>query len=320
MRPGVRSVVCCLLRRRQQITDLTPIVLAIALGACRRETRAAAPAGGESKGAGYDLVYERVVGGNQDLYLIPAGGGLEQRLTDDPALDGLPRWTADGKRVLFTSERTGKPQIWELTLDGRRQRRVRENAFTEYQVDESDDGQRLAFLSNAKGAEHLWVWTYASGEPRAIVEHGKSSILGNPDWSPDGKQIVFSSNWRVGHHIYIADAATGEARRLSPLTSGGCEPRFNPNGKKVVYVSRRHLGDTSRLVEHDLATGDEKALVDWPALNYDPAYSPDGSEIAFASNITGEYVLYRQRLSDGQAWRVTFGPGAARYPDYRTRR
>ncbi len=46
-------------------------------------------------------------------------------------------------------------------------------------------------------------------------------------------------------------------------------------------------------------------------------YSPDGTELAFASDITGEYAIYRQRLSDGQAWRVTFGPGSARYPDYR---
>ena len=257
------------------------------------------------------------MGGNQDLYLLPAGGGLEKRLTDDAALDGLPRWTADGKRILFTSERTGRPQIWELTLESGRQRRVRENDFTEYQVDESPDGKQLAFLSNAKGAEHLWLWTYAAGEPRALVEHGKSSILGNPDWSPDGKQITFSSNWRLGHHIYVAAVDGGPARRISPLTSGGCEPRFSPDGKKVVYVSRGHLSDKSRLVEHDLATGEEKVLVDWPALNYDPAYAPDGTEIAFASNLGGEYVIYRQRLSDGQAWRVTFGPGGARYPDYR---
>ena len=58
-------------------------------------------------------------------------------------------------------------------------------------------------------------------------------------------------------------------------------------------------------------------MVDWPALNYDPAFSPDGTEIAFASNIGGNFAIYRQRLSDGQAWRVTFGPGEARYPDYR---
>ena len=48
-----------------------------------------------------------------------------------------------------------------------------------------------------------------------------------------------------------------------------------------------------------------------------PSWSPDGTELAFASDITGEYAIYRQRLSDGQAWRVTFGPGPARNPDYR---
>jgi len=295
------------------------LVVSTAAAGCSpgdREARAAAPAAA-GKGAGHALVYERVVGGNQDIYTIPAGGGVERRLTDHKATDGLPRWTADGKKILFASDRSGNWQIWEMPAEGGDARRVRENTFTEHQVDESDDGARLAFLSNADGAEYLWVLARGSGELRALVKHGRDSILGNPDWSPDGRQITFSSNWKIGHQIYVADAATGEARRLSPLTSGGCEPRFSPDGKKVVYVSRRHLGHTSRLVEHDLDSGKEKVLVDWPALNYDPAYSPDGAEIAFASNVGGEYVIYRQRLSDGQAWRVTFGPGGARYPDYR---
>lgn len=56
-------------------------------------------------------------------------------------------------------------------------------------------------------------------------------------------------------------------------------------------------------------------LVDWPAFSHDLAYSPDGSEIAFTSNITGEWVIYRQRLADGRAWRVTFGGGPARSSD-----
>jgi Tol biopolymer transport system component len=59
------------------------------------------------------------------------------------------------------------------------------------------------------------------------------------------------------------------------------------------------------------------ALVERPALNYDPVYSPDGSEIAFASTIGGGWEIYRQRLSDGKAFQVTFEGGDARYPDYR---
>ncbi|HEX6737221.1 MAG TPA: hypothetical protein VF310_03005 [Vicinamibacteria bacterium] len=279
-----------------------------------------APAADAAGAASLDLVYEYTENGNQDLYVMPAGGGVARRLTTHPALDGLPRWSPDGRSVFFTSQRTGNYQIYQVPAEGGEPRRLRENAFTEYQVDPSPDGTRLAFLSNQEGAEHLWVMDLPAGPARVLVRHGRRSILGNPSWSADGGRIVFSSNYQVGHQIYLFDLGRAAEERLSGFRRGGCEPRFHPDGQRVAYVSRGHLSEQSRLVEHDLRSGAEKVLVDWPALNYDPAYSPDGSEMAFASNITGEYAIYRVRLADGKSWRVTFGAGPARYPDYRPKR
>ena len=277
-----------------------------------------APAGGAPPAP--DLVYERTVGDNLDLYLASGAGGVERRLTRDPAYDALPRWTPDGRALIFSSMRSGNWQLWEMAAEGGEPRRLRVNGHTEYQADPSPDGARLAFLSDAEGRECLWVMEKGSGASRLLVRHGKRSILGNPHWSPDGGRIVFSSNWRIGHQIYVLDLATGDQLRVSSITSGGCEPRFRRDGRRVAYVNRGHLGgERSTLVEHDLATGEEKVLVAWPALNYDPVYSPAGDEIAFASDIGGEYAIYRQRLSDGKSWRVTFGPGPARHPDYRPR-
>lgn len=299
---------------------LWAVVGAVAFIACGRAQAvpSASPAPASAVGgaaARYDMVFERTVDGNQDLYVSPAGGGAERRLTDDPATEGLPRYTRDGKAILFGSDRGGQWQLHEMPASGGPARRLRTNAAREWQLDGSPDGRAVAFLSNVEGPESLFVMD-RGGLARRLVRHGRNSILGNPTWSPDGRLLVFSSNWRLGHHIYLVGADGSGERRISPLSSGGCEPRFSPDGTKVLHVSRGHLSEQSRLVERDLAGGHERVLVAWPALNYNPVYSPDGSEVAFTSNITGDWAIYRQRLSDGQAWRVTYGPGSARAPDF----
>lgn len=276
----------------------------------------AAPGPAADSSGRFDLVYERTVGGDQDIYVLP-GGGLERRLTDHPGHDALPRWSRNGRAVFFTSDRSGNWQIYRARLEGGPPVRVRTNQTTDWQQEQSPDGTTLAFLSKQEGPEYLFLMDLGSRRERVLVRHGNQTVMGNPSWSPDGRRLVFSSNWKLGHQIYVVDAAGGEARRITSFRAGGCEPRFHPDGRRVVYVRRGFQADKSRLVTQDLETGQETALVEWPALNYDPAFSPDGTELAFASNITGEFALYRQRFADGRSWRVTFGKGPARYPDYR---
>jgi Tol biopolymer transport system component len=295
------------------------------LAACRGE-RAEAPAAAaaaaprEAGASGFELAYERTVGENLDIYVAPAGGGPERRLTDHPAPDALPRWSRDGRWIYFTSERSGNWQIYRIRPDGGEPERVRTNPHREWQVEPSPDGRSIAFLSNQEGPEYLFTMDLATGAEKVLVRHGNSSILGNPSWAPAGDRLTFSSNWRIGHQIYLFDLGKAQETRLTQFRAGGCEPRFHPDGRHVMHVSRGHLSEKSRLVEKNLESGEQTVLVDWPALNYTPAYSPDASEIAFTSNITGDWVIYRQRRADGKSWRVTHGQGPARAPDYRPAR
>jgi Tol biopolymer transport system component len=293
------------------------VLVAIIAAACLQSSSDVSGGDDGTGTAGGALVYGRGPDGARDLYIVPVEGGPPRRLTSHPASDGLPRWSADGRTVVFTSKRSGNWQLWRVLAEGGEPTAIRVNEHTEWQADESPDGRYLAFLSNREGPEFLWILDQKTGDLRDLVRHRERTIMGNPHWSPDGKHIVFSSNWKKGHQIYVVEVATGEARRISAV--GGCEPRFSPDGRKVAYVERRPREDksVSAIVEHDLATGGQTVLVDWPALNYDPVYSPDGSEIAFASTITGNWEIYRQRLDGGEARRVTFAGADARYPDYR---
>jgi TolB protein len=305
-------------RTRRAAGGFAGALAALLLPGCLADSGATAPPEPGPRGpAAAALVYEHEIDGNKDLYVLATDAAEPRRLTSEPSDDGLPRWTPDGRAVVYTTDLAGNWQLYRVSAEGGAPTRVRSNPYTEWQADVSPDGRTLAFLSNMEGPELLWLMDLATRSCRALVRHGKRTIMGNPHWSPDGKRIVFSSNWKIGHHIYVVEVESGETERISPLATGGCEPHFSPDGKKVVYVSRRHQASTSRLVEHDLASHEERVLVGWPALNYDPVYSPDGTELAFASDITGEWAIYRQRISDGRAFRMTHRKGPARYPDYR---
>jgi Tol biopolymer transport system component len=300
--------------------SLIAATVCLLVGGCSEPRRGAQAAllGAAASSPPTDLVYSRVIAeGKRALCIAPAEGGPERRLTDGAADDGLPRWTPDGRAVIFSSKRSGTWQLWQVPAEGGRPTRLRANSCDESQADLSPDGKTLAFLSDCDGPQSLWCMNLADATSRLLARHRRRTVLGNPHWNRDGRRIVFSSNRDFGHQIYVVDSVSGDERRLSGLLSGGCEPRFSPDGSKVVHVTRGHRGSTSQLIETDLASGAQKTLVDWPALNYDPVYSADGAELAFASNMTGEYQIYRLRLSDGKPYRVTSRPGEAREPDYR---
>lgn len=309
----------------QVLLALLSFAAVLAAAGCSRAGQASPVARPRPAAGGPDgqFVYECTVDGQGDVCTVPVGGGQERRLNEHPAEDLYPRWLRDGTGIVFSSERSGRWQLWQMDPEGGSLRQRRDTPAREWQADPHPDGRRLAFVSDAGGEESLRAaGAGAGGAGRALLAHGPRVVLGNPHWSPDGTRLVLSSNrGRLGHHVYLVEAATGAERRLSPAMSGACEPRFHPDGRRVAWVRRRHLTrERSEIVEHDLATGRERVLVDWPALNYDPTWSADGAELAFVSDVAGGGVqaIYRLRLSDGQAWRVTFGY-PARHPDYQPR-
>ena len=102
---------------------------------------------------GEKVVYMASAGSNWDIYLVNADGSGQERLTINPAKDGLPTWSPDGQAIAFVSNRDGEWAIWAMSPDGSNQQKL----FT---MAGSPDGIVFGEENNSNGwLEERLSWT-----------------------------------------------------------------------------------------------------------------------------------------------------------------
>lgn len=148
--------------------------------------------------------------GNYDVYIIPARGGEEVRLTDAPGLDDGPEYSPCGNYIWFNSVRTGLMQVWRMRADGAEQTQMtfdkdRNSWFPHI----SPDGEQVVFICYKKGdvapGDHpfgkdveLRVMPAKGGKPQTVVSlFGGQGTINVNSWSPDSKRFAFVSYIRA---------------------------------------------------------------------------------------------------------------------------
>lgn len=127
------------------------------------------------------------------LWLMkPDGSGRRQVTLMNDYLGGIdgPAWHPKGDRITFTAYRTGKPQIWSLTLASSRWQQLTEVGGGAYDPDWAPSGEALAFAARDSGRSDVWIIALPDGVPQQVTRDGLSR---SPVWSPDGKVLSFLS-------------------------------------------------------------------------------------------------------------------------------
>lgn len=155
---------------------------------------------------GKQLAYCAARKGNFDVYVIPAEGGEEQRLTTAEGLDDGPEYAPDGKHIWFNSVRSGLMQVWRMKADGSEQTQMTfdetRNAWFPHV---SPDGKQVVFITYYKGdlepGQHLAnknvelrIMPAAGGESRLLVKlFGGQGTINVNSWAPDSRRFAFVS-------------------------------------------------------------------------------------------------------------------------------
>src|ERR1044072_5694800 len=114
---------------------------------------------------GAELAFSRQIGGNWDIYVMPATGGEARQVTYQPRNDYAYGWTPDGKTILFMSVLTGNPRLYTIALDGALQNEL--PLLPEaLNGSLSPDGKRIAYSPTSGNGDWRFYCGGARGEKR----------------------------------------------------------------------------------------------------------------------------------------------------------
>jgi imidazolonepropionase-like amidohydrolase/Tol biopolymer transport system component len=266
-----------------------------------------------------------------DLYMMPIGGATAERITSGPAFDMQPRFSPDGSRIAFATDRDGLWNIWTVDASGKGARQVsRERRWFINSPAWSADGNyifaRHHFVKERSlGAGEIWMYHVNGSDGLQVTErNGFQKDAGEPAPTADGKYLYYSKDVTPGqtfeynkdpngtiYAIVRRDLATGQERTFVRVQGGSVAPRPSPDGKSLAYVRRVRLKTT--LYVRDVETGRDRAVFDrldrdmqetWAVLGVYPQYAwlPDNKSIV----IWGEGKIWRVDVAAATGQEIPF--------------
>jgi Tol biopolymer transport system component len=180
---------------------------------------------------GKDVAFSRFeADGSWHTWTMPVNGGAAQRLTSGSVPEIYPRFTQDGKWVIYFTW-AHPNRVWKVPRAGGvpvpiTPARNEDDAY----ADVSPDDKWLAFARTEGDMTRVYISPLHGGEARRLTQ--SSSTV--PRWSPDGKRVAFSPGRDYDAGVFVISADGSGERRL---TETGSWPVWSPDGKNIFYLT-----------------------------------------------------------------------------------
>jgi hypothetical protein len=189
---------------------------------------------------------ERLSGGTgSDLWLLETSkDGKAERFTFDSGLEGIPVWSPDGARIVYTSTRDGGFNLyWKRSNGAGNEDLLFKSAEQKGASDWSRDGHTLVYASVSASSQIDVVTLSLEGERKSQVFLGSLFSEYHGRLSPDGRWMAYESNEAGRLEVFVQPFPASAERAGKHLVSigGGIEPVWRRDGKELFYLSGRAI-------------------------------------------------------------------------------
>jgi Tol biopolymer transport system component len=204
-----------------------------------KQLGAADPAPWESPSISPDLQRLAVLkrdGAVGDLWVLDQARGTATRLTFDPAFDDAPMWSPDGTRIVFSSNRSGRGDLYQKNSAGAGQDEILlKSDHQKIPDDWSADGRFVLYRDlDAKTGWDLWALSLGGdGKTQPLLTASFAERQGR--FSADGRWIAYMSDESGSNQVYVQSfPPSGMKWQIS--TRGGVQPRWRRDGKELFFM------------------------------------------------------------------------------------
>ncbi len=165
--------------------------------------------------------------GHPKIYSVNLDGSDLRQLTHGLSIDTEPSWSADGKSLLFTSDRGGTPQIYLLTLATGAVQRLTYDGNYNARASFSQDGHYMVMLHRESGTFNIALMDMKSGDLRLLTEGSVSNE--SPSFAPNGRMVLFATAERKNGGSLGVTSVDGRVSLRLPGTQGDLQgPVWSP--------------------------------------------------------------------------------------------
>jgi len=257
-------------------------------------------------------------GRNKELAVMDYDGYNVRQITDDNSLSVRPRWSPDGRKIIYTSYIQTFPDVLEADLYTHQRRRVASFPGLNTGAEFSPDGNSIALTLSKDGNPELYTMNAAGGGLQRLTR--TKGAESSPTWSPDGLSIAYVSDDRGSPQIYVVSRGGGDPTRLTVSPSYNTEPNWShpPAGSdlKPMLAITSQVGGKFQIGIYDSGTREVVPKVADGANNEDPSWAPDGRHLVFTKTVNHRPRLYLLDVVTGDQVELLAVEGGASEPSW----